>query len=113
MLQFPRFLCTAEIANYQQTLVLVYQKLLEFYKVVYETLTEKGVKLVLKILIESGRLPAIISEFIQHAAFLHELIGKATAEIVQEIHQMAYNQEGSLLCRVITFNANSLLAHFF
>ncbi|KFY93587.1 hypothetical protein V498_04342 [Pseudogymnoascus sp. VKM F-4517 (FW-2822)] len=76
-----------------QALVLVYQKLLEFYNVAFEILTRKGAKLVLKIILENDRLPDIIKDFLKHADNLRKLVQKATWEIVEDIKSMLYDYE--------------------
>ncbi|KAG9231371.1 hypothetical protein BJ875DRAFT_506721 [Amylocarpus encephaloides] len=76
-----------------KALVLVYQKLLEFYNVAFEILTRKGVKLVMKIILENDRLPNIVQDFLRHAENLRKLVQKATWEIVEDIRAMLYDHE--------------------
>jgi hypothetical protein len=76
-----------------QALVLVYQKLLEFYMAAFEILCRKGVKLVMKMILENGRLPNIVNDFLKHADNLRKLVQKATWEIVEDIKAMLYDQE--------------------
>jgi len=73
--------------------VLVYQKLLEFYNVAFEMLTRRGVKLVMRMVLENGRLPDIVSDFLRHADLLRKLVEKATWEIVEDIRAMLYDCE--------------------
>ncbi|KAK0642064.1 hypothetical protein B0T16DRAFT_462079 [Cercophora newfieldiana] len=76
-----------------KALVLVYQKLLEFYSAAFEVLSKKGVKLVVKIVTDNGRLPVIVTEFLRHSDLLRKLIQKATWEIVEDIKNMLYDQQ--------------------
>lgn len=77
-----------------QALVLVYQKLLEFYASALEILSSKrGVKLLMAIVLEDGRLPKIVSDFLRHADHLRKLVQKATWEIVEDIKSMLYDHE--------------------
>ncbi|KFZ04192.1 hypothetical protein V502_10338 [Pseudogymnoascus sp. VKM F-4520 (FW-2644)] len=76
-----------------KALVLVYQKLLEFYNVAFEILTRKGAKLVMKIILENDRLPNIVKDFLKHADNLRKIVQKATWEIVEDIKSMLYDHE--------------------
>ncbi|KAK3897896.1 hypothetical protein C8A05DRAFT_38525 [Staphylotrichum tortipilum] len=76
-----------------KALVSVYQKLLEFYNAAFEILSKKGVKMVMKIVLENERLPVIVQEFLEHAALLQKLVEKATLEIVDDIRNMLYDQK--------------------
>ncbi|KAK3897898.1 hypothetical protein C8A05DRAFT_38527 [Staphylotrichum tortipilum] len=76
-----------------KALVLVYQKLLEFYASAFEMLSKKGVKLALEVVLDNGRLPAIVDEFLKHADHLRKLVQKATWEIVEDIKAMLYDHE--------------------
>jgi hypothetical protein len=67
--------------------------MLEFYKVTYEMLSQKGAKLLIKIVLETNRLPSIVSEFLQYSNTLRNLIQKATWEIIEDIKLMLYNYE--------------------
>ena len=71
----------------------MYQKLLEFYVVSFEILTRKGVKLVMKIILENDRLPNIVSDFLKHADNLRKIVQKATWEIVEDIRTMLYDHQ--------------------
>ena len=71
----------------------VYQKILEFYKVAHEILTRKGAKLVMKMVLETDRLPNVVEDFLRHADTLRKLIEKATWEIVEDIKTMLYDSE--------------------
>lgn len=72
----------------------VYQKLLEFYQTVYNVVTKEGVHLILRMLLETDRLPKLIQQFNEQTASLGRLIEKATAEITEEIRNMVYDQQG-------------------
>jgi hypothetical protein len=76
-----------------QALVLVYQKLLEFYIAAFEILSRKGAKLVMKMILENDRLPNIVKEFSKYAENLRKLVQKATWEIVEDIKAMLYDHE--------------------
>ena len=80
-----------------QTLVSMYQKILEFYKVAHEILTRRGVKLVMKMVLETNRLPNIVQDFLRHADTLRKLVEKATWEIVEDIKAMLYDSESKFL----------------
>jgi len=73
--------------------VSVYQKILEFYKVAHEILTRRGAKLVMKMVLETDRLPNVVEDFLRHADTLRKLIEKATWEIVEDIKTMLYDSE--------------------
>lgn len=75
---------------------MVYRKILEFYKAGYEILTRKGARLVMKIVVETDRLPAIVDDFLTHAGNLRNLVQKATWEIVDDIKSMLYDRESTL-----------------
>lgn len=72
---------------------MVYQKMLEFYKVAYEMLSRKGAKLIIKMVLETDRLPSIVSEFLRYSDTLRNLIQKATWEIMEDIKSMLYDYE--------------------
>ncbi|KAF2440432.1 hypothetical protein P171DRAFT_394849 [Karstenula rhodostoma CBS 690.94] len=76
-----------------EALVSVYRKILEFYTAAHEILTRKGVKLAMKMVLETDRLPNIVKEFLKHAETLRKLIEKATWEIVEDIKTMLYDRE--------------------
>ncbi|KAF2416555.1 hypothetical protein EJ08DRAFT_99133 [Tothia fuscella] len=76
-----------------KALVLVYQKILEFYSVAHEILTKRGRKLVMKMVLETDRLPTIIQDFLKLAETLRKFIEKATWEIVEDIKTMLYDRE--------------------
>ena len=84
-------------ADALQTLVSVYQKILEFYKVAYEILTRSGAKLVLKMIRDNERLPNIVQDFLKHAETLRKLVEKATWEVVEDIKTMLYDSESKFL----------------
>lgn len=75
----------------------VYQEILEFYKVAHEILTNRGRKLVMKMVLETDRLPKIVQDFLRHADTLRKLIEKATWEIVEDIKGMLYDRESTSL----------------
>ncbi|KND92704.1 Vegetative incompatibility protein HET-E-1, partial [Tolypocladium ophioglossoides CBS 100239] len=76
-----------------KALVLVYQKLLEFFNAAFEILSRKGAKLVMKMVLENDRLPKIVEDFLKHADDLRKLVQKATWEIVEDIKAMLYDHE--------------------
>ena len=78
---------------------MVYKKILEFYKVAYHTLTRKGSRLVMRIVLENSRLPVVVQDFLKEAENLRKLIEKATWEIVQDIKDMLYDQESQFPTR--------------
>ena len=88
--------------------MLVYQKLLEFYNVAFEMLTRRGVKLVMRMVLENGRLPDIVSDFLRHADLLRKLVEKATWEIVEDIRAMLYDCE-SMNQRLLFFSFSTCL----
>lgn len=92
-------------------MVSVYQKILEFYQAAYDILTRRKVKLVLKIILENDKLPAIISEFITRANNLRNLIHTTTLEVVQEIQAMLYDQQSKspFLSASLPTSANILI----
>jgi hypothetical protein len=73
--------------------VSVYQKILEFYQAAHEILTRKGVKLVMKMVLENDRLPNIVQDFLRHADMLRKIIEKATWEVVEDIKFMLYDSK--------------------
>ncbi|CRG85930.1 Cytoplasmic dynein 2 heavy chain 1 [Talaromyces islandicus] len=76
-----------------KALVLVYQKILEFYQVAFEILTKKGAKLMMTMILENNRLPNIVNEFLKLSENLRILVQKATWEIVEDIKAMLYDRE--------------------
>ncbi|SPO01953.1 related to vegetatible incompatibility protein HET-E-1 [Cephalotrichum gorgonifer] len=74
-------------------LVLVYQNILQFYKAAFDILTRHGAKLVMKMVLETDRLPTIVQSFLGHANHLRNLVQKATWEIVEDIKCMLYDRE--------------------
>jgi DNA replication initiation complex subunit (GINS family) len=71
----------------------VYQKILEFYKVAFEILTRKGVKLIMKMVLENDRLPVIVEDFLKYSDSLGKIVQNATLEIVEDIRSMLYDRE--------------------
>jgi hypothetical protein len=84
-----------------QALVLVYQKILEFYQVAFEILTRKGAKLMMTMILETDRLPNVVKEFLELSENLRILVQKATWEIVEDIKAMLYDRESKLACTQI------------
>ncbi|KAL5371373.1 hypothetical protein DPSP01_014309 [Paraphaeosphaeria sporulosa] len=80
-------------SDIHKALVSVYQKILEFYTAAHEILTRKGAKLVMKMILETDRLPNIVKDVMRHADTLRKLIEKATWEIVEDIKTMLYDRE--------------------
>ena len=80
-------------SNILQALVSMYRKILEFYEVVFEILTRKGAKLVIKIMLEKEHVPEVVQDFLKHADTLRKLGEKATWEIVEDIKFMLYDRE--------------------
>ncbi|KAJ9269456.1 hypothetical protein DTO212C5_4519 [Paecilomyces variotii] len=76
-----------------KALVLVYQKILEFYQAAYDILTRKGARLIMKMVLETDRLPNIIQDFIKYSDILRNLVQKATWEVVEDIKSMLYDHE--------------------
>ena len=72
---------------------MVYEKILEFYKVALEILSKKGVKLMMQMVWETDRLPNIVQDFLRYSDTLRKLVGKATWAIVEDIKVMFYDQE--------------------
>lgn len=85
------------LSDILQALVLVYQKLLEFYNAAFEILSRKGAKLVIRVILENDRLPNIFQDFLKHAGNLGKLVQKATLEIVEDIRTMLYDHESTFL----------------
>ena len=75
----------------------VYRKILEFYKVAYEMLTTKGVKIVMTFVLQNDRLPNIIKDFLSRVRVLQNLVQNATLEIVNDIKAMLYDRESKNL----------------
>ena len=71
----------------------MYQKLLEFYNAAFQALTKKGVKFVIGLVLQNGRLPEIVQDFLRHADLLRKLVQKATWEIVEDIRTMLFDHE--------------------
>lgn len=72
---------------------MVYQKLLEFYISAFEVLSKGGVRLALGLVVENGRLLAIVDDFLKYAEHLHKLVLNATMEIAEDIKTLLYDQE--------------------
>jgi hypothetical protein len=56
-------------------------------------LSERGRKLVIKMVLETDRLPNIVQSFLEHAETLRKLIEKATWEIVEDMKMMLYDND--------------------
>jgi hypothetical protein len=77
-------------------LVAVYRELLEFYQAAHEILTSTGVKLILKVVLETKRLPEIVAQIVSHAASLDRLVSKATLKIAKDIAELLYDDQSKL-----------------
>lgn len=53
--------------------------------------------MIMKMILETDRLPNIVQDFLRHADTLRKLIEKATFEIVEDIKTMLYDYESKLL----------------
>jgi hypothetical protein len=80
---------------------LVYQKIIEFYKVAIEVLADSGAKMVLRMMLNNVRLPEIVGEFLQRTGALHKLVVNATHEILVEVKTMLYERESRDTCKDI------------
>ena len=86
------------LSNVQQALVLVYQKILEFYKVALEILSRKGVRMVMQMALDNEHLLNIVKDFLRYSDTLQKLVQKATWEIVEDIKAMLYNHKSKSPC---------------
>lgn len=59
-------------------------------------LSKKGAKLAWTLVVNNGKLPEIVTEFLKHAEFLRKLVENATLEIANEIRSMLFDQESKL-----------------
>lgn len=66
----------------------VYKTIVQFHATAYDILTKKGMKLLIKMILEKDRLPEIVEEFLAHAEVLQRLVQKAIAEILLDIEEM-------------------------
>ncbi|KAL2861005.1 uncharacterized protein BJX67DRAFT_367453 [Aspergillus lucknowensis] len=82
-----------ERKDIHKALVMVYQKLLEFYKAAFEVLTKRGPKLITNVVLDTGQLPSIVQEFLTYANALQAIIQKATLDIMADISSMLYDRE--------------------
>ncbi|KAL4881143.1 hypothetical protein BJY04DRAFT_218660 [Aspergillus karnatakaensis] len=80
-------------SDIHKSLVKVYRKVLEFYHVAVEMLTRKGANFVLKMVLETDRLPEIIEEFVRYSNMLEATIQKATLDVLDDIRTMLYDSE--------------------
>lgn len=71
----------------------MYQKILEFYDAALNILTRKGAKMVMKMVLETDRLPTIVQEFLASADKLQMVIQKATLDILEDIQKLLYANE--------------------
>ncbi|XRM48711.1 hypothetical protein ABZX51_011625 [Aspergillus tubingensis] len=101
----------ADRKDIHKALVMVYQKLLEFYKVAYEMLSRKGTKLIIKMVLETDRLPNIVQEFLKYSDTLRNLIQKATWEIVEDIKAMLYDHESAYQTKVSKWLGSGQMSH--
>lgn len=85
-------------SNVPQALVLVYQKILEFYKVALDILSRNGARMVMEMALDNDRLPNIVQDFLRYSDTLRKLVQKATWEIVEDIKSMLYDHESKSPC---------------
>lgn len=90
---------------------MVYQKLLEFYNAAHEILKRRGLKLITKMMLETGHLPTIVQEFLTYANNLQATIQKATADILADISSMLYNREGRFYAPCLLYTSLTGLSH--
>ncbi|KAJ5353544.1 hypothetical protein N7541_006108 [Penicillium brevicompactum] len=83
-------------SDIHKALVVVYQKVLEFYDAALKLITRKGVSLALRMAWENDHLATIIQEFLTSADKIEKIINKATFEIIGDIKMMLYDQD---VCR--------------
>ena len=86
----------ASLANVSQALVAVYKNIVQFHAVAYDILTRRGMKLLIKMVMDKDRLPDIVVEFLAHASTLQKLIQKATAEIALDIKNMLCEERSTV-----------------
>lgn len=72
---------------------MVYQKILQFYKLALEILSKKRAKFAITMVLETDRLPNIVQDFLKHSNDLQKILEKATLEIVEDIEVMLYDHE--------------------
>ena len=51
----------------------------------------------MKVILENGKLPKIVEDFLKHAEDLRRLVQKAVWEIVEDIKTMLYDQESKFV----------------
>lgn len=83
--------------NILQALVSVYQKILEFYQAICEILTRRGAKLIVKMVLESDRLPNIVQDFLRCSSILHNLVQTTTLRVLQDVHNMIVEDQSTFL----------------
>lgn len=83
------WLILSSSSNILQILVLVYEKILEFYGAAVEILTRKRAKR-LQMFFETDRIPNIVQYFLTHADTLQNIIQKATFDILDDIKATLY-----------------------
>jgi hypothetical protein len=72
----------------------VYRKILEFYQAVCEILARKGMRLVIKMVLESDRLPSIVQDIMKCSDILHNLVQTTTLRILQDIEDRFIHEQG-------------------
>lgn len=80
-----------------QALVSVYKKILEFYQALCEILSSKGTKLIIKMVLESDRLPSIVQGVMNCSNILHNLVQTTTLRILQDIEDRIIHDQGIFL----------------
>ncbi|KAF3401577.1 hypothetical protein F1880_009990 [Penicillium rolfsii] len=83
----------AEEKKIHKALVSVYCKILEFYQAVCEILSKKGIKLIIKMILESDRLPSIAEDVLKSSNILHDLVQTTTLKVLQDVESMIINQQ--------------------
>ncbi|CZT20874.1 uncharacterized protein RCC_06734 [Ramularia collo-cygni] len=79
--------------NIHKALVSVYRVLLEFYQASFDILKLKGVKIVMKTVLVNNHLPDLVADFLKHTEVLHKIVQNATADIINDIKLMLYDQQ--------------------
>ncbi|KAJ5469732.1 hypothetical protein N7539_009350 [Penicillium diatomitis] len=83
----------AEEKKIHRALVLVYRKILEFYQAVCEMLARKGMRFVIKMVLESDRLPNIVQDIMKCSDILHNLVQTTTLKILQDIEDRLIHEQ--------------------
>lgn len=71
----------------------VYEKILEFYKAALDILSRKGAKFVMKMVLETDRLPNIVQDFLKCSDHLRKVVEKAILDVSDDIRSMFYDRE--------------------